>query len=107
MSAANTMQARVAACLDRYGLHADPSVRLIDLVSEMGELGKAMLTASGYGSEPVRAAPAIRDEMGDCIFSLLALCESLDIDAAEALSAALDKYAARFRAKGHIGSGQP
>ena len=44
-------------------------------------------------------------ELGDCLFSLIALSGELGIDPASALDSALAKYKRRFDAKGRIGSG--
>ena len=44
--------------------------------------------------------------MGDCLFSLLALCGELGIDAREALEGALKKYSERFAEKADVGSGR-
>lgn len=94
----------VRAFLARHPLSADAQPRYIDLVSEVGELGKELLKGSGYGQSPVSPTPDTEMELGDCLFSLLALAEALDIDATAALSQALDKYEARFSKKGTIGS---
>ncbi len=42
--------------------------------------------------------------MGDCLFSILALCCEMNIDAEEALNFALNKYKQRNELKGNIGS---
>lgn len=49
---------------------------------------------------------ALKDELGDCVFSLLGLCHSLGMDAAGALEQALKKYEARLAARGDPGSGR-
>ena len=87
-----------------HGLETTPEARYIDLVSEMGELGKEMLKATNYGKAPWQATPDTAMELGDCLFSLLALASALDVDANTALTAAIDKYQTRFVQKGHIGS---
>lgn len=45
------------------------------------------------------------DELGDALFSLLAVAESLEIDASEALDEALEKYETRIATKGDASSG--
>ena len=101
-----TMQTSVSKFIEQYGLHSGPAVRYIDLVSEVGELGKELLKGSDYGKNAFTVDEHGTEEMGDCLFSLLALCCELHIDANEALAAALQKYEARFSAKGNIGSGR-
>ena len=57
-----------------------------------------------YGKRPYTPTPETAEELGDCLFSLLALCCELDVDAEGALSGALEKYGARLRRKGDAGS---
>lgn len=101
------MQKSVHDFINKYGLRTTPEARYIDLVSEIGELGKEILTATKYGkTEFARAANAETEtEMGDCLFSLLALCAEMNINAEDALQKVLAKYEVRFVKKGDIGSG--
>ncbi len=103
------MQRIVEECMSRYGLSRDAQTRYIDLVSEVGELGKEILKAIDYGNKSFPAGGHedevnAKMEMGDCLFSLFALCCGMGIDAREALEAALAKYEERFSAGGKIGS---
>ncbi len=97
-------QDAVAAFVRENGLSADARARYIDLVSEVGELGKEILKATDYGLLPFEASDAFADEMGDCVFSLLCLCDTAGIDAQAALDAAIAKYKARRACGGRIGS---
>ena len=99
-------QQQVAAFIQGQGLSLSPEVRMLDVASEIGELAKEVLKGTGYGAAPWAAPVALQEEMGDCLFSLLALCSALELDAGEALSAALRKYARRAAQKGSIGSGR-
>lgn len=45
-----------------------------------------------------------KDEIGDALFSLLAVADELGIDAGAALDAALEKYSSRIDQKGDPGS---
>lgn len=98
--------AKVKLFMERYHVRCDTVTRYVDLVSEIGELGKELLKGSDYGKTPLQFSLAAKDEMGDCIFSLLALCVEMDIDPSEALDYALSKYEARFSESGMIGSDQ-
>ena len=98
------MQKRVSNFIHQYHLTGDGPIRYIDLVSEVGELGKELLKASSYGTLECRKTENMVEEMGDCLFSLLSLCCTLDIDAETALDIALSKYQLRFEQKGAIGS---
>ena len=96
-------QARVAAFLATHDLDAAPAYRLLDLASEVGELAKDANESSGYGTEP-EAVSVSADEIGDALFALLALAESVDVDAGDALDGALAKYERRIESSGGPGS---
>lgn len=98
-------QVKAAGFARAHGLNMDPQVRFLDLSSELGELSKELLKASGYGAAPITAGPAMEEELGDCVFSLLCLANSLNLDAKAALEGALEKYRKRFAEKQEIGSG--
>ena len=100
------MQRSVREFVRKYNLACGYQVRYMDLVSEVGEVGKELIKGSGYGKRMYRNTPETQDELGDCIFSLLALCEELGVDAEAALEGALGKYEKRFAEKADIGSGQ-
>jgi len=98
------MQKLVEGFINKYQLQSDEATRYMDLVSEIGELGKEIIKSTDYGKKDFTTNKLIAGEVGDCIFSLLALCCELGIDAQEALGAALSKYELRFAQKGSIGS---
>lgn len=100
------MQNRVLSFIRQHDLTDDGAVRYIDLVSEVGELGKAFLKASDYGTLTWRKNENMVEEIGDCLFSLLALCCAMNIDAESALNSALNKYQMRFEQNGTVASGK-
>ena len=100
------MQKKVREFVERRGLSCGETNRYLDLVSEVGELGKELLRGTDYGKQPFRIPPTLQGEMGDCLFSLLALCDELGIDAQTALDGALAKYERRFENTGDAGSGR-
>jgi len=100
------LQQTVNNFIQKHSLQTDQHTRYIDLVSEVGELGKELLKATNYGKNPYKQTDDTESEIGDCLFSLLALCNAMDIDAEDALAAAIAKYEKRFAAKGNIGSEQ-
>ena len=83
------MQKAVEAFVKKYQLSGGTSTRYIDLVSEIGELGKEILKESNYGKMDEAQSPEKAGkckfsedtvmEMGDCLFSLLALCCEMNI----------------------------
>lgn len=90
------MQKSVDVFLKKHQLNCQPETRYIDLVSEVGELGKELLKGTEYGKEQLTVTPDTEMELGDCLFSILALCYELEIDAECALKKALDKYSRRL-----------
>lgn len=97
-------QQRVADFVAEHDLQADPAYRILDLASEVGELAKDAAVSTDYGSDP--AAVAVNeDELGDALFALLALADSLEMDAGDALETALAKYEGRLEGSGSAGSG--
>jgi NTP pyrophosphatase (non-canonical NTP hydrolase) len=99
------MQNIVKDFLDKYNLHTNAESRFIDVVSEVGELGKEILKGNKYGKRSHENSEGFNDEMGDCLFSLLALCCEANISAEDAFKGALAKYEKRFTEKQSIDSG--
>ena len=97
-------QREVAAFVTANDLSAPPAYRALDLVSEVGELSKAVCESTDYGTAPDDVAVP-EDELGDALFSLLALAEGLDVDAEAALGSALAKYERRIGETGSPDSG--
>ncbi len=100
------MQQTVVEFIKKHDIYCDANTRYIDLVSEIGELGKELLKSSNYGAEQFFATHSTVEEIGDCLFSLLALCSTLGIDGEQALKGAISKYQKRFDEKGEISSGR-
>lgn len=100
-----SQQDRVAAFIDRHDLETPPAFRLLDLTSEVGELAKDANESTDYGSAPDELDLSA-DELGDVLFALLALANSVDVDAEAALDEALAKYEARLEDAASPGSGQ-
>ena len=100
------MQKSVEAFIQKHRLSCGVQNRYIDLTSELGELGKEILKNSAYGKSAYQSAEQAEEELGDCLFSLLALACEMSIDAEDALKHALSKYERRFSQKGEISSGK-
>lgn len=99
------MQERVKLFCEKYNLSAASMIRLLDLVSETGELAKGFLKEANYGDEKnIIKNEKIFLEFGDVLFSLFSLANSLDINAEEALNSALEKYERRFGERGTLSS---
>ncbi|ELY85380.1 MazG-like family protein [Natrinema altunense] len=98
-------QRKVADFVTEYDLETPPEFRLLDLVSEVGELAKDANTATDYGESPADLEIAT-DELGDALFALLALADALEIDASTALEEAIEKYDRRLDGNATPGSGE-
>jgi NTP pyrophosphatase (non-canonical NTP hydrolase) len=100
-----TFQARVREFLVEHDLSHLSQTHALDLASEVGEVAKALLESSDYGRSRVRRTAALQEELGDVLFSLIALAESLGVDLEEALDSALAKYENRLTTSRCAGSG--
>ena len=97
---------KVSGFIKENRLACGAVARYIDLVSEVGELGKELLKGSDYRRFPLRVTDAAREELGDCLFSLLALFEEMEVAPDAALEEALSKYRERLSRRGDVGSGR-
>jgi threonine synthase len=97
-------QQRVATFVRRHDLLHAPTAHALDLASEVGEAAKEVLLATDYGRQAPQSRPQLADELGDALYSLLALAEACGVDADGALSAALEKYERRLVKQGGAGS---
>jgi NTP pyrophosphatase (non-canonical NTP hydrolase) len=89
-------QKNVAEFVNKRQLEASMEVRLIDLLSEMGEVAKEALKGSAYGKADFDQTPAWAEELGDVFFSLVCLANSTGVDLEKALEDVLVKYEMRL-----------
>lgn len=97
-------QERVLEFMKEHELGGTTAFRLLDLVSEIGEVAKDATKSSEYGQSP-KDLEVKKDEIGDVLFSLLAVSNDLGIDAEEAFQEAIGKYERRIDDGGDPGSG--
>jgi NTP pyrophosphatase (non-canonical NTP hydrolase) len=90
------LQRAVARFAERHDRQHDIETNALDLVAEVGELAKEILLATDYGRRPALFRQELADEVGDVLYSLLALAEACGVDAEEALTASLSKYERRL-----------
>ena len=88
----------------KYNLGGSIETRLIDLSSEVGELGKEILEGTNYGEKEFSRTDNLESEFGDVLFSLVSAANCAGVDLGVALEKVLKKYEDRFDEKGHIGS---
>lgn len=98
-------QTSVAAFTSEHDLEAPVSARVLDVVSEVGELAKEVLEGSAYGAKAPVMGANWEGELGDLVFSVLSLANITDVDLDAALADTLDKYRRRMASTGTPGSG--
>jgi len=87
-----------------YNLETTSEIRVLDLVSEVGELSKEILKGNDYGKKQYEKTPNLENEIGDIMFSLICIANGMNIDLKQALNNVIEKYEKRFGENGHIGS---
>ena len=95
-----TLQKRVSQFVEKNGLEADVAHRLLDALSELGEVAKEVLKGSRYGSKRFVRTEDFEEELGDVLFSLICIANSTGVDLEAAVIAALKKYELRVAAAG-------
>lgn len=71
--------------------------KIIDILSELGEVAKEVLKMSNYGKDPIKYRKKLKDELGDVLYSLITIANTFDIDLEESLFQAIDKYKKRLK----------
>ena len=97
-------QQEVIQFVKEHSLGTSAELRLLDLVSEIGELAKEYLKAKQYGKKDFTTEQGWEDELGDVFFSLICLANQTDVDLRQALETALEKYSKRMEQDGSAGS---
>lgn len=90
------LQEHVRGFVEEHGLEAPVEARLLDLVSEVGELSKEMLKVTRYGRAPFHPPAEWAGELGDVLFALVCVANSTGVDLQQALEAALERYGERL-----------
>lgn len=80
--------------------------RIIDLVSEVGELSKEVLKGTNYGNKVFDKSKEWESEIGDVFFSLICIANQTNTDLEDCLNQVIDKYQRRFITKGTLDSGR-
>ena len=92
----NEVQKKVQLFCKKNNLSNSKEHRVLDIVSEIGELSKEILKASNYGKSSYVSNEKIKLELGDVLFSLITLANSLDVNLEAALETVLKKYEKRI-----------
>lgn len=100
------IQDKVNRFCKQKGVNSSVNIRIIDLVSEVGELSKEVLKGTDYGNKQFRNTEEWESEIGDVLFSLICIANETDTNLESCLNYVLDKYEKRFTTKGDLGSGK-
>jgi NTP pyrophosphatase (non-canonical NTP hydrolase) len=90
-------------CKDK-NLDSTLEIKVLDLVSEVGEVSKEIIKGTDYGKKDFKITENTESEIGDVLFSLITIANQLDVDLEIALEKVLEKYQKRFEVKKGIGS---
>lgn len=96
-------QQEIKTFCEENNIACPPEQRALDLMSELGEVAKEILKMTDYGKSSLVINEEIKSELGDALFALMELANTLNVDLEEALEKVMEKYQARL-AKGSAGS---
>lgn len=82
----------------------NPEIRMLDIVSEVGELTKEIIKSNQYGKTSFQITNDLMLEMGDVLYAILSFCEENKIDSEQCLNMAIEKYRNRLIKKGRLDS---
>ena len=90
------LQREVDAWLRRRGTYWQPLSQYVRLVEEVGELGRELNHRFGEKPRTPKDEPgSVSQELGDILFIVLLLANTLEVDLEAALVSVLAKYDAR------------
>jgi len=97
------IQERIKKFCKENDMESPAEHRVLDTMSELGEVAKEILKMSDYGRKPLKYREELESELGDLLYSIITIANSFDIDLEEALNMVLEKYKKRLN-KGSAGS---
>lgn len=98
------LQVKVEKFVSEKNIGTNIESRMIDLLSEAGELSKELLKSTDYGKKPFDKTKLFENELGDVLFSLVCLANQSEISLEQVINDAFEKYEQRFLDHQHIGS---
>jgi len=96
-------QKMVKKFCEESSMNSPIECRVLDLVSEIGEVSKEMLKMTDYGKKPLEYRESMKSELGDVFYSLITIANFFEIDLKDALNLVIEKYNKRLK-KGSAGS---
>ncbi len=90
------LQEKVKNFCEKHGLQSPPEHLLLDTFSELGEVAKEILKMFNYGRDEFQFREEVKGELGDVLYSLITVANSLDVDLEDELEKVLEKYKKRL-----------
>jgi NTP pyrophosphatase (non-canonical NTP hydrolase) len=97
------LQKKIKQFSKENNLDSSPEYKILDTVSELGEVAKEILKMTNYGKNKAEFRDEIKSELGDLLYSVTTIANSLDVNLEEAVKSVLAKYEKRLK-KGGAGS---
>ena len=97
------LQQKIQDFVNKNNLDSPTEFRVLDLVSETGEVAKEILKMTNYGNADLKINEDVKLELGDVLYSLIVVANKLNVNLDEALNLVLQKYERRL-SKGSAGS---
>ena len=97
------IQEKIKKFCEENDMESPIEYRVLDTISELGEVAKEILKMTDYGKKPIEYRDELKSELGDVFYSLITIANTFDIDLENALEQVLKKYKKRLK-KGSAGS---
>jgi len=90
------LQEKIKKFCQEHNLESPAEFRILDTMSELGEVAKEILKMSDYGRKPLKYRGELKSELGDLLYSIVTIANSFDVDLEDALNVVLEKYKKRL-----------
>jgi NTP pyrophosphatase (non-canonical NTP hydrolase) len=97
------VQEKIRKFCEENNIDSSSEARVLDAMSELGEVAKEILKSSDYGKKASEATSGLAEELGDLLFSLVTIANKFDVNLEESLEIVLKKYEKRLE-RGSAGS---
>ena len=74
------IQERIKKFCKENDMESSIEHRILDTMSELGEIAKEVLKISNYGNKPIEYKDELKSELGDILYSLITIANTFDID---------------------------
>ena len=94
------LQKKIKKFCEENNMESSAEHRVLDTMSELGEVAKEILKMSDYGRKrrkPIEHKEGLKSELGDVLYSLITIANTFNIDLEDALQQVLKKYERRMK----------